>query len=249
MLAPPQSLQTFLRRLCSHFLRPDCGALTLCLCRSRSSPPASCSTASSCCCSCAGLLSAIALRHSRHLPRCFPCPHRPLPSPPPPPSPPAVPPPVRSSRRRVLSSGPALLVRPTIALGARRWACVLIASCALGLTGTLARCRALVEKEVDRAQQTRGAELGLAGGAVTVARPGSARLGAGGDSGEEGAVGWRRGTGGSEAVAVLSPKRLKRPCHERLAASAGGRRGRAHSGACPRCAKRRADGGGAAHVS
>ena len=45
-------------------------------------------------------------------------------------------------------------------------------------------------------------------GAVTVARPGSARLGAGGDSDEEGAVGWRRGTVGSEKRSIARRKSL-----------------------------------------
>jgi len=47
-------------------------------------------------------------------------------------------------------------------------------------------------------ERSRDKVLSWAGRAVTVARPGSARLGAGGDSDEEGAVGWRRGTVGSE---------------------------------------------------
>jgi len=58
MLAPPQSLHSFLRRLCSHFIRPSCGALILLLCRSFSSPPAPlpCSAVSWCCCSSPGTL-------------------------------------------------------------------------------------------------------------------------------------------------------------------------------------------------
>ena len=73
------NIYPLLWRLCSHFLRPLCGALTLRLCRSRSSPPASpaCSTVSSCCRSCSRLPSARSSRHSRHLPCCFPCPHPP----------------------------------------------------------------------------------------------------------------------------------------------------------------------------
>jgi hypothetical protein len=76
----PQSLHWFLRRLCSHFWRPLCGALSRCISPAASAsrfapPPASpCSTASSVCCP-AVSPSARSSWGSRHLPRRFPCPH------------------------------------------------------------------------------------------------------------------------------------------------------------------------------
>ena len=66
-------------------------SLPLCLCRSLSSlpNPSPGSTASSrCCCSCTGLSSARSSSHSRHMPPCFPCLHRPPPPLPPRPRPP-----------------------------------------------------------------------------------------------------------------------------------------------------------------
>jgi hypothetical protein len=73
MLAPPQSLHLFLWRLCSHVLRPLCGALSRCICLPLSHPPPACpcSTESSACCP-AVLPSASSSRHSRHFPRFFP---------------------------------------------------------------------------------------------------------------------------------------------------------------------------------
>ena len=116
MPEPPQSLHLLGSRF-SHFLRPPCGALTLCLCCPLSLPTAAspCPAAlSACCSSCAMPPSSRASRHSRHLRRCFPCSHRPLPPPPPlcppPPKPASTPPAPRAPVRSPRSPGPACSV-------------------------------------------------------------------------------------------------------------------------------------------